>query len=242
MKKSVLAASLLVAAPAHAATFSFTGQFSQDTDLALFEFTLAAPTAGVELRTFAYAGGSNGAGQAIAGGGFEPVLSLFMADGSAMNPGPSGPCGGVLPADSSTGACGDVDYPTTLSFPAGVWAAGSYTVALSSFANPAVGNFADGFFADVVLGISSPGNFTCAVGAPGYQGSPPSAPVDGAFCDEYLPGSQRDGHWALDIIAVDSARQTSPVPLPAPLPPFVVAIALLVARRCWNSAAGTVHV
>lgn len=228
--RRLLAVALLTPLPhAQAATFSFTGTFTHDTDVALFEFTLAQPTAGVALRTFGYAGGTNGAGTLIPAGGVEPVLSLFMADGTGMNPGQSGPCGGVLPADPTTGACADVDYQTERSFPAGEWAAGTYTVALSSFANPAVGNLGDGFFAEVVLGIPSPGDFTCG---PAYQGS---AASDGSFCDEYVPGTHRTGRWALDIIGVDSAVQTqpAPVPLPASFASYALALALgaLVRRR-----------
>ena len=41
---------------------SFQGTFTHDTDLVYFTFTLANPTAGVTLRTWSYAGGTNDAG------------------------------------------------------------------------------------------------------------------------------------------------------------------------------------
>jgi hypothetical protein len=140
-----------------------------------------------------------------------------MADGTQMNPGLSGPCGGPLSAaDPTTGACADVYYPTETAFPGGEWAAGTYIVVLSTFANPAIGNLPDGFFADVVLGLPSPSNFTCQVGAPGYQGNPPTAPVDAPFCDEFVAGVQRTGDWALDILNVDSATGPEVAAIPAP--------------------------
>jgi len=168
---------------------------------------LKDPTPGVALRTWSYAGGTNAAGQTIARGGFEPYLNLYMADGTQMNPGQSGGCAGGLALDPITKVCGDVYYPTTLSFPGGVWDAGTYTVVLSTFANPGVGNLSDGFFAPAVLGLNGPSNFTCQVGSPGYQGNPPTIGVDQPFCDEFLPGTERTGNWALDILNVDSATE-----------------------------------
>jgi hypothetical protein len=210
---------LLVSLLVRAADISFAGTFLNDTDLQFFTFTVLNPTPGVTLRTWSYSGGVNAAGQAIPSGGFEPYLNLYMADGSQMNPGSSGPCNGVsnLSPDPTTGACGDVYYPTTLSFPGGVWSAGTYTVVLSTFANPGIGNLSDGFFAAEVLGLPSPSNFTCQVGSPGYQGNPPTVPVDQPFCDEFYAGTQRTGGWALDILNVDSAAQSSTVPEPSSL-------------------------
>lgn len=179
-----LALFLLFSPFVRASSFSFTGTFVHDTDLQYFTFTLLNPTPEVALRTWSYSGGTNAAGQTISSGGFEPYLNLYMADGTQMNPGFSGPCtvppignplSDLLP-DPITGACADVYYPTTESFPGGIWAAGTYTVVLSIFANPGIGNLSDGFFAEQVLGLTPPSNFTCQVGAPGYQGNPPTVP------------------------------------------------------------------
>jgi hypothetical protein len=209
---------LLMGSIAYASTFSFAGTFQHDTDLQTFTFTLLNPTPGVELRTWSYAGGTDAAGDLIPSGGFEPYLNLYLADGTQMNPGWSGPCGGPLAADPVTGACGDVYYPTTLSFPGGVWSAGTYIVVLSTFANPGIGNLSDGFFANQVLGLPDGSNFTCQVGAPGYQGNPPVVGVDQPFCDEFVPGTQRTGNWELDIIGVDNATQAeTAVPEPGSL-------------------------
>jgi hypothetical protein len=215
----ILIVLLLMGSLANASTdFSFSGTFQHDTDLQTFTFTLLNPTPGVELRTWSYAGGTDAAGDVISSGGFEPYLNLYLADGTQMNPGWSGPCGGPLAADPVTGACGDVYYPTTLSFPGGIWSAGTYIVVLSTFANPGIGNLSDGFFANQVLGFPDGSNFTCQVGAPGYQGNPPVVGVDEPFCDEFLAGTQRTGNWELDIVGVDRATQSTPdVPEPGSL-------------------------
>src|SRR3954447_9781293 len=83
---------LLFGSLVHASTFSFAGAFQHDTDIQAFTFTLLNPTAGVSLRTWSYAGGSDAAGDLIPSGGFESYLNLYMADGTQMNPGFSGPC------------------------------------------------------------------------------------------------------------------------------------------------------
>lgn len=226
---------LLTAPVAHANNISFTGSFTHDTDLQYFTFTLANPTPGVALRTWSYAGGTNAAGHAISPGGFEPYLNLYMADGTQMNPGFSGPCtipltgspvADLLP-DSTSGACADVYYPTTRSFPTGTWMPGTYTVVLSTFANPGVGNLSDGFFANVVLGQPSPSNFTCQVGSLGYQGNPPTVPVDQPFCDEWANNTKRTGNWALDFFNVDSASALG-VPEPGTLPLMLAGLLVLV--------------
>jgi hypothetical protein len=234
-----LALFLLFSPFVRASSFSFTGTFVHDTDLQYFTFTLLNPTPDVALRTWSYSGGSNAAGQTISSGGFEPYLNLYMADGTQMNPGFSGPCtvpptgnplSDLLP-DPITGACADVYYPTTESFPGGIWAAGTYTVVLSIFANPGIGNLSDGFFAEQVLGLTPPSNFTCQVGAPGYQGNPPTVPTDQPFCDEFSPGIQRSGAWALDILNVDNATGPSNVPEPNTLALGLLGGLFIVTRR-----------
>jgi hypothetical protein len=228
----------LVGPLASAASFSFTGTFSYDTDLQYFTFTLANPTAGVTLRTWSYAGGTNAAGDVIPAGGFEPLLNLYGPDGTQMNPGSSGPCTSPLTGDPladllrnpTTGACGDVYYPTTESFPGGVWDAGTYTVVLSTWANPGVGNLSDGFLA-AVQGIPVPSNFTCQVGAPGVQGSPPAFGVDQPFCDELNPDFQNNGNWALDILGVDSASEAGATPEPGSLSLGLLGGVLLLVGR-----------
>jgi hypothetical protein len=216
--------------------FSFIGTFAYDTDVEIFHFTLANPTAGVALRTWSYAGGVDADGNTIPAGGFQPILDVYMADGTQMNPGVAGPCtvpttgnalSDLLP-DPATGECSDVYYPTTLSFSGGLWAPGDYIVALTEDANQGVGSLSDGFFASAVLGLPVPSNFTCQVGPTGFQGTPPSLPVDGAFCDEFSPGAQRNGNWALDILNVDSAIDVT-APEPNTLLFTLLGVAVLIA-------------
>ena len=224
-----LIALMLVAGSAAAADFSFTGVFSHDTDVRFYTFTVLAPTSGVTIRTWSYSGGTNAAGALIPSGGFEPVISLWSPGGYAMNPGYSGPCGGVLLPDPITGACGDVYDPTTLSFPGGVWDPGTYTLAISLYSNPAVGNWGDGFLA-AAWGIPVPSNYSCQVGAPGVQGNPPTVPVTGPFCDEFVAGVERTGFCALDITNVDRAGEL-PEPGTASLVLIPVIACVLGLRR-----------
>ncbi len=233
----------LVSSLGRAASFSFAGTFTHDTDLQFFTFTLLNPTPNVTLRTWSYSGGANAAGQVIPSGGFEPYLNLYLSDGSQMNPGASGPCtvpltgnpvADLLP-DPTTGACGDVYYPTTKSFPGGIWSAGTYTLVLSTFANPGIGNLPDGFFAEQVLGQPVPSNFTCQVGSPGFQGNPPTVPVDQPFCDGFSPGVQRNGNWALDILNVNSAAELSSAPEPGSLSLGMLGGLYFLAKRIFHS-------
>jgi hypothetical protein len=234
LRYAAIVAAAAVAPAAVAGTFSFHGTFTNDTDVQFFSFTLAQDTANVALRTFSYGGGVNGAGQTILSGGFDTHLSLFQSDGTGMNPGGIGPCAGTpLTADPVTGICGDVYYPTTLSFPGGIWSAGTYTVALSLDANPAVGNLSDGFFTNAVLMLPSPSNFTCQEGPLGFQGNPPSLPLGSPFCDSVSsPTRLRTGNWALDIINVDSATEQHSTP--EPFTTAQLAIGLTALGALWR--------
>ena len=238
VRSLVLMGLLAAAQGGFASNFSFTGAFHNDTDVEYFTFTLFADAPNVTLLTLSYGGGTNAAGSLISQGGFDTHISIFDSTGMAMNPGSVGPCAGTpLNADTNTGICGDVYYPTTLSFPGGTWSAGTYTVALTLDANPAIGNLGDGFFAPDVLGVPTPGNFTCQQGPLGFQGSPATYPVDGPFCDsagvpQNNAGFLRDGHWALDILGVDSAADiTNTIPEPGTLSLAFAGIVAAIARR-----------
>jgi hypothetical protein len=215
-KSHVLITSLLlIASVGYAGNFSFTGDFTADTDLQFFTFTVAVDTPGVLLRTWSYAGGTNSANTLIPAGGFEPYLNLYLADGTQMNPGAPNSCGGATAPDPVTKECNDVYYPTTVSFPGGTWQAGTYTLVLSNFANPGVGNLSDGFQAEAAYGLTPPANYTCQVGGFGYQGNPPTYPVTDPFCDD--TGTLRTGAWAVDIIGVTSATEATTTPEPGSL-------------------------
>jgi hypothetical protein len=180
---------------ATAANFSFTGNFTHDNDVQLFDFSIAVDTS-VFVRTYSFGGGTNAAGTPIAPGGFTPYFNLFKADGTwiaaAQSPSACGVGGNPANADPGTGVCWDtfLDLPSLL--------AGSYLLALTQYDNIAVGStLAEGFAYD-----GGPADFT-----------------GGPFFEAALPpfGVQRDSHWAVDILFVDQASPAG-VPEPGTLP------------------------
>jgi hypothetical protein len=197
---------------ASAANFSFTGSFAQDDDVQLFNFSVGAPS-NVTLETLSYAGGLNAAGDLIARGGFDPILALFDSGGNLIGQNDDG--GPSLVATDLSGQAWDTFFTALL-------AAGNYTVAIMQYNNFANGpTLADGFQR------SGQGNFT-----------DPSCAAS-SFCD--VSGSafnQRDGHWAFDILNVESAS-SSVVPLPAALPLLAGGLGLMgwMARRRRGQAA-----
>lgn len=179
---AAVAASALavIASPAAATDFSFTGTFSSDNNVQFFDFTVGAPST-VTLRTWSYAGGTNAAGQTIARGGFDPILSLYdTSSGNRINQNDDGGCTNVA-ADSVSGQCWD----TYLTSPLGI---GTYRVAVSEYNNFGPSNLS-GIF---------PGA-TCCTGFNDVSGA---------------PSNPRDGHWAFDVLNVESATQGGAVPEP----------------------------
>jgi len=183
------------AGPAQAADFSFTGNFTPDDDVQLFNFVVGAPS-NVTLRAWSYAGGVNAAGATIARGGFDTILALFDGAGTFLGQNDDGGCG-LVAADSLTGRCWDTFLTQSLT-------AGNYTVAIMQYDNFAVGGtLANGFTR------SGQGNFTAGFGCPDAQRQ---------FNDvsDVLNGCGRDSHWAFDILNVNDAvqQQTGGVPEP----------------------------
>ncbi len=125
------------ALPAQAATISFTGTFDSDDDLELFSFTLGSAST-VTMMTLSYAGGVNAAGDLIAPGGFDPILTLFDASGAflAENDDGTPPDVGVDPV---SGGAFDSYFELALG-------PGSYILALTQFDGFAAGShLSDGF-------------------------------------------------------------------------------------------------
>lgn len=58
-------------------TSSFTGNFNDDDSRYYIQFDVTADNTMVNLVSFSYAGGVNGAGTSIADGGFDPQLFVF---------------------------------------------------------------------------------------------------------------------------------------------------------------------
>ena len=179
---AALAAIMLASSPAYATDFSFIGNFTQDDNVQLFNFTVGAPST-VTLRTWSYAGGVNAAGNPIARGGFDPILALFDSAGNLIQQNDDGGCGNV--SQDISGTC----YDTFLTAMLGT---GNYTVAVMQYDNFANGpNLSDGFEND------GAGNFTSAFSCAAAQTS---------FRD--VSGSSacgRDSHWAFDILNVAEA-------------------------------------
>ena len=178
-----------VTAPLVAGKFSFAGTFTNDSDIQLFSFNLLAGTT-VTLQTFSYGGGNNSAGNTILPGGIEPTLQVFDFPSGAING------GSILPGE--VGNCGprNTDPNRALhlcrdDFAQVFLAAGTYVLALTENPNVANGsNLSDGFFADADPTTFNQNHFADVLGQPG------------------------DGHWALDILAVDGASPLVGTPEP----------------------------
>jgi hypothetical protein len=204
MRKTILAAAAALAllmggTPASAADFSFSGNFSIDDEVQLFHFNLDS-TSTVTLRTLSYAGGVNAAGETIARGGFDPVLSLFDSSGVLLGVGDDGGYD-LVAADALTNSAWD-------GFLAMVLAPGAYTVALTQYDNYSFGNLADGFWR------VGEGDFTV------YIGCPTSGPAFNDASGE--EGCARASHWAVDVLNVTTAVA---VPEPASLSLFGLGLA-----------------
>jgi hypothetical protein len=201
---------------AGAATFSFAGTFTHDDQFTIFLFT--APSASVTVRTWSYAGGTDAAGQLIAPGGFDPILSVFDATGGLT-------AGSLLLANNNDGAGVATDlgngFDSLLLIP-GLSAGGTYAVVLSQNDNAANGPvFGSGFVRD------GQGNFT--PGAFGCLGT--------SFCDS--SANQRNGNWEVDILGVGSATiqgtATTPEPTSILLSAAGIAGLALLRRRMAQS-------
>jgi hypothetical protein len=68
---------------AHASPLSMTGSFDSDDAVALLAFQLSALSS-VTIRTLSYNGGTFADGRDVPAGGFDPVLTLFNAAGTAI--------------------------------------------------------------------------------------------------------------------------------------------------------------
>lgn len=170
---------------ASASNISFTGTFTTDDQLEIFQFTALSPS--FTAQTFGYAGGTNAAGTPIPAGGFDPFLSLFNGVGG-------------LVSENDDNPAATVDPTTTFAFDSlltvGTLTPGNtYTLVLSEYDNVPVGtSYADGF--------TQTGNPTFTATEFGCAGGGP-----GPFCDSGM--NQRNGNWAVDIDGVSAASDIS---------------------------------
>jgi hypothetical protein len=137
VKYGLAAGCLSLSLGAVAADFSFTGTFSNDEEVQLFQFSLSSD-ASVTLRTYSYGGGTMADGTVIPAGGFDPILTVFDSAGNEIADNDDGSCPPAT-VDPVTSSCYDTVLTTLLS-------AGSYTVAVSQYSNFANGpTLSDGF-------------------------------------------------------------------------------------------------
>ncbi len=137
--KGLVPLGILLCVPwlALANNFSFTGTFSGDDDVQLFNFSVGAPST-VTLVTKSYAGGTLADGTVIPAGGFDPILALFDSTGLFIDDNDDGsfPDVGIDPVSGN-------DWDSFLQLALG---AGDYTAAVTQYDNFAIGpNLSDGF-------------------------------------------------------------------------------------------------
>lgn len=119
------------ATPALATDFSFAGTFLTDDGKARFDFSLASAST-VTIRSFGYAGGMNAAGQTIAAGGFDSVLTLYDNSGQVIT---------FIDPNGQLVAFADDDVTADPLLTLGL-GAGNYSVYLTQYGNPGPANLA----------------------------------------------------------------------------------------------------
>ena len=195
--------------PCYAASvFSFTGNLGSGDASAVFSFTMAQDSP-VTIRTFGYAGGTNGAGTLIPAGGFDPFVALYDSTGVAIAFNDDGGCANVG-TDPVTLSCADSLIVNNL-------LPGTYQVSLTQTGN--------------ILNTSSLGDGFTQTGNPTYACDP--FVVVGEFCDT-SNGALRTSAWALDISFDGDGSAEGPGGQTVPEPATWMAAAAGLALLAWK--------
>lgn len=183
---------------------SYSGTFTRDDQVALFSFAVGggAPAASSFTSVILYT-------NSYATGGFDPVLSVFAANGTFLGDNDdinAGYLTSLVAADPTSGERRDSFLEIDLE-------PGLYTLAVTQFDNFAAGpNLSDGFVR------AGDGNFTAQYGGPG---------ATGPFLDGL--GRQRTGSYSVNILIPEASTTTLVL---AGLLPLTGALVLRRRRQC----------
>ena len=155
----LLCSSQAVSADATLANFSFTGTFTNDSEVQFFDFYLAAESSTISIETLSFKGGTNLADDVITGGGFNPYLSLWEQSS-----------GNYVFGTADKNIADEAVISNASSYPYDKLSAGYYILALSQFDNVAAGtNLSEGFAADLDL-VSFAGSLPFTLNGGGGSG------------------------------------------------------------------------
>jgi hypothetical protein len=201
----ILISAVAVTAALADTDFSFTGTFTTDDQVQLFDVTLTSTATDVIFQSLGYAGGTNAAGNTVVPGGFDTFFTWYDSSGNQIGTDDDGlNNGGCVDVGSFNGACLDAYFTGTLT-------PGDYTLALTESGNFPNGNYSDGFSEQGMGNFTASG--TCLV-----------------FCDAF--GNTDTAAWAVDIDNVASAApEAAPAPEPSAIALMIAGLSLLVLAR-----------
>ena len=195
-----------------ASAFYFSGNFSRDDEMRVFEFSIAAPTV-VTMQSWGYGGPTDPVTGGPLVGGFATVFSMFDSLGNLAGGPDTGGVNGGNPAcgprgvDPATNFCLDAYIQEVLG-------AGLYRLVLTEFNNLPIGTkFSQGF------DHTGQGNFTGPLFGPG----------NGGFYD--LFGNSRTSRYVITVSGVDSAKEIVPEPSTISLTCLAIALAMRYRKR-----------